>query len=172
MRKRLISMLMVVCMCFGSSTMAFAAEVDPNSTDATTVQATQQHNEDDVMLLGGVETWSKKSATVGTFTMEGNNLTPVKTMGRDGELVINVKFESNPSAILLVQIVNADTQKVRASWTTPACYMHDGLVSPDGLHVKKGQRIQVFFKVLDKNGNYDDNRKLKLTYGYAFDFFS
>ena len=100
--------------------------------------------------------------------MEGNNLTPVKNMGRTGQLYLVIEYEDyklDEDVNVTVQIKNASTGKVLAQ--------HNSLTQKEGsftvrLNVTKGQKIQVFFRVTDKNGNYNDSRKCAIKYWYGF----
>ena len=69
-------------MCFFFSSVAFATGIE--GTTYATTSATPR---------GGTETWSKDYDYVGSFLMEGNNLTPVKNMGRTGQLYLVIEYE-------------------------------------------------------------------------------
>jgi len=173
MSKRFLSVLLALAMCLGITTMAFAAEGPLEENSSTLLSVPSTTNDFGIVPYGGVETWNKTSATVGTFTMTGNNLTPVKSIGRTGKLYITADYEDAGSGSaknikLLIQIVNADTQKTRIEWMTPASSYKRNWESPTGLSVTSGQKIQVFFKAFDETGNYLSNRNVKITYGYIF----
>ena len=157
MFKRIATILLSVCMCFSFSSVAVATGIE--GTTYATTSATPR---------GGTETWSKDYDYVGSFLMEGNNLTPVKNMGRTGQLYLVIEYEDyklDEDVNVTVQIKNASTGKVLAQ--------HKSLTQKEGsftvrLNVTKGQKIQVFFRVTDKNGNYNDSRKCAIKYWYGF----
>lgn len=166
--KRLFSMLIAVVMCFGVSSVAFATEIPNNDSIAIT---TAKENEGIVPFAA--ETWGKTSSfrKVGTFTMEGNNLTPVKTMGSSGTLSIKLDdahVVGNLSSInLKVQIKDHSTQRVLKEWTITRFSGIANYELSGGLAVRSGQRIQVHFTAYDAaTGNYNDNRQVNITYSY------
>ncbi len=162
MKRRFFAVLLAVCMCLGLTTTAFASEGDNGATAGYS----------EITPRGGTEIWSSDRDIVGSFTLVGNNRTPVKTMGKTGLLYITLKFNAgNVSKKVRVRIENADTLAVLADWTTPAAYSFDGLVSSNGLRVTNGQRIMVEFTLYNSDGSADPNGSLYLTYGYAFNFF-
>lgn len=165
MTKRILAFLMAMCLCFGMSTVAFAAE---NSTETTGVSTLAEGS--------GTSTWNgAEYKYVGSFTMEGNNLTPVKTMGKAGKLTIHTCFGiiNGKTGYVVVQIKDASTGKVLAEHNRykkgfPASNTqadkHGDTVSTT---VKKGQKIQIHFKVLDKNGKYQDGWNCGIRYYYS-----
>ena len=194
MIKRIITVLTAVAMC--ATTMvstAFAAEI-PNASVENTSVATENTSvttddgwmplgmptewNDDVVLagddstngvetlaIGGTETWEEGMDWANQFTFYGNNLTPVKTMGVTGTLYLTVVYNSSTPVKLQFQVRKANSSTTLASWTTGANTYYEN--NFPGISVTKGQKIQLYFRVLDKNGNYDTNRPLKISYGYA-----
>lgn len=177
MVKRIIVSILTLAMCFSMSSTAFAVEAKkdtPKENSGIEVSESILATENaEIVPFGGAETWSKTSSfrNVGSFTMEGNNLTPVKTMGGAGQLSIRLDdvypVNSLDSIDLLVQIVDHNTQKVLKEWkiydfTYLANYELSGSVN-----VQSGKKIQVFFKVFDTDtGKYNDSRQVKINYSY------
>lgn len=168
---------MVLCMCTGVSSIAFAAEDTPGETITSEVQvgsdgwgvlevpATTMDNTYETR--GGAETWKATTLTkVGTFTMTGNNLTPVKTIGisRDYLLIRVDSFSASKPVKLTVQIREAYTGKVLSKKTSSATSSGKNLMTTCG--VKKGDKVQIYFRVTDANGVYNDNLACKITYSY------
>ena len=164
--KRFLSLLVAMIMCLGMSTMAFAAEV-PETTQNISVESNQ------AMPRGGVETWAKRTSfyNVGKFTMEGNNLTPVKTMGATGTLSLRLDdvhhVGSLDSINLRVEIRNANTQAVLKSWTINNFWGVANHELSGGLAVKSGQKIQISFRAYDAaTGNYVASKPVYVSYSY------
>lgn len=178
MFKRITVILMAVCFCMTMFSVAFAAEdistvtetadVELNSDGWSVLEVPVSPSIDGLMPLGGTETWKATSFTrVGTFTMEGNNLTPVKTIGADRDyLILRIdSFSCSKKVKLTVNIEEAYTEKVLGSRTS-------SLTTSGGemyvlANVAKGDKVQIYFRIVDANGKYDDNLKCTITYSYC-----
>ena len=92
MKKRLFAVILTLCMCLVNVTTAFATEGSlENSEESTSVT-------NEVITYSGEEIWNGSGTVhVGSFTMEGNNLTPVKITGYSGPLAIITNFRSTRS---------------------------------------------------------------------------
>ena len=91
MFKRFLAFALAMCMCLSMATVASATEVENNPLTAETeVWKMTTVDAEEAVPYGGAETRAKKTSfyNVGSFTMEGNNLTPVKTMGVAGKLYL------------------------------------------------------------------------------------
>ncbi len=111
-----------------------------------------------IMPLAGRETWDAGGRYVGSFTLEGGNITPVKTMGANGKLRVygfaNAENNGNPWWIR-VQIIDYSTGGVIAETTTTPRTSSQQAYSVS-LDVVKGQQIQIYmsyvtFPVNDAN---------------------
>lgn len=167
MKKRLLLIALAVVICFSTMTStAFAVEQISISNIVPMISENYE-----IMPIDGTETWNKSYAIVGSFTLEGNNLTPVKTTGRSGELHITMYYKVPNLAKkvkILVQIRDANTQVTLIEWKTSATTLMESWESSTGLNVYSGEKIQVYFKVLDENGNYLPNQKVQVEYGYRY----
>lgn len=167
--KRFLATLLALCMCLCVTSVAFAAEATPSTTvyDDWSIQPSSGAVDTiSPQTVSGTETWNKGQDYSDWFTMYGTNLTPIKTMGASGTLYLHVTYNSSTPVKLLVQVRKAGTTQVIAQTTIGANTYYEHTVST--LSVTKGQKIQIFFKVLDKNGNYNSNRALNMAYGYMF----
>ncbi len=169
MKKRLFAILLAVCMCFGMTTTAFAAQSDLTATiDNPDIMPIVDSG---IMPIDGTETWSSTTRhDFNPFVLWGHNRTPVKTIGVTGHLVTFIEFDTQSDYIerkVLMQIEDADTLEVLAQKMTPLCFQLWG-TGPD-LDVKKGQRIRIDFWLYDMDGNYDSEGKLTITYGYQIE---
>lgn len=188
MFKRFTCMFLSAVMCLAMSAVAFAAE----PTDANTfvdnegwtkvedaeltmlgdgwamLEAPAEVAETGIMPMGGTETWSATDPTyVGSFTMEGNNLTPVKTIKSDKKnlCIIVDSYSCSKPVRLSVQIRKAYTSTVLGSSpnsTVATSGKYIVAVAP----VSNGSKVQIFFRITDANGNYDDNLACKISYSY------
>ena len=103
MTKRIFSILLASIMCLSLSVTALAAEseeyvlpteygncgsivLNDNGEGVVEIPMSSNTIPSIIPLGGGTETWSTtgKKVLVGSFSMEGNNLTPVKTIGVNG----------------------------------------------------------------------------------------
>lgn len=164
MKKRLFVVILTLCMCLGSSTVAFAAEKSPENNDIH-ISATNE-----VVPYSGEEIWNGSGTVhVGSFTMEGNNLTPVKTTGYAGQLAIITNFRStrsNTPVYLRVEIRDWATQRVLGYKMTNTATQSGSLTVQ--ANVNWHQKIQIFFKVFDRNGNYSSTLPCWIDYSYSF----
>ncbi len=181
MKKRILAFAMTILMCLLSPIMAYASdielsdeeegivtqEVEVNNDGYAIIEISAPFTESNIVPLGGgSETWNKDAATVGTFTMTGNNLTPVKTVGKPYEiLMVNAKYSASKPVILTVQIRRAYTSTVLGQAKSSAA--SSGKVTAM-YGSSQGDKIQIYFRVTDKNGKYDDNLACKITYGYQY----
>lgn len=122
----------------------------------------------DVMPRAGSEVWNKMNAYVGKFTMEGNNLTPVKTVGleKDSLNIVIDSFKCSKPVYLTVQIRKAYSSQVYAQATLGPST--SGGNRYFGTYIPKGTQIQISFRVTDVNGNYDDNLECTIEYSYMY----
>lgn len=162
MKKRLFAVILAVCMCLSTSTVAFAAEVDLNVKNSSATN--------EVVPYGGEEIWNGLGIVhVGSFTMEGNNLTPVKTTGYAGPLAISTKFRStrnNTPVYMRVEIRDWATQRILGYKMTSEAVQSGNLTVQ--ANVNWHQKIQIFFKVFDRNGNYISTLPCWVDYSYSF----
>lgn len=188
MMKRFLAFFTTLVMCFTiPMNTALAAEVIPSNQENTVIthddgwtllempdslanNIIQPINRSTVnaiepFTIGGTETWYEGMDWSNTFTFYGNNLSPVKTMGITGKLYMHVIYNSSTPVKLVFQIRKAGTSQTLANWTVGANTYYENDFPP--ISVTKGQKIQIYFKVLDKNGNYDTNRPLSISYGYV-----
>lgn len=166
MVKRFLATLLTMCMCFSMSTVAFAKET-PEVSATDEVLATSDSSE--VSPQAGTELWDGAGTVhVGSFTMKGRNLTPIKTTGYSGRMAIITDYNStvsNTPVILKVEIRDAATQRVLGSSVTNA--QQSGQITTYA-DVNWHQEIQIFFQVYDKNGNYSSTRPCWISYYYSF----
>lgn len=184
--RRFISTLLAMVMCVSFSSMAFAAEAteadepmmigetltvtsDNNGEAVIEVPATAVENE--ILPMSGAETWSKVGGKVkvGSFTMEGNNRTPVKTIGVNGyDLAIYAEYSCSKSVVLTAQIVKAYESTTLGGGDGDSVLGKTGKVSTGLAYVNKGDKVQIRFRIFDANGNYLPNQTCTITYWYQF----
>ena len=192
MFKRFLATAMVVVMCLAMSSVAFASENISATNDITNMLYSDEWTtikdaelvvdengyarlevpttalETGIVPYGGAETWSSGSITrVGTFTMEGNNLTPVKTIGTSNYSYLGIRVDSFSCS----KSVRLNLQIRRAYTTNVLGYANSNLGTSDSnivafAPVKNGDKVQIYFRITDANGNYDDNLRCTITYSY------
>ena len=182
MKKRFFAILLALIVCFSMSSTVFAIADTPTITETSGFNTeddgwvlfdipTITVGNDTVLPCSGTETWygtGYSIKNVGEFTMEGSNLTPVKTIGTtisNSCLGIYADFESSELVTLTIQIRKAYTNTVLAE--KKSGLTKSGSVVVKLLNVKKDDKVQIYFKVTDANGNYRDSLKCKVSYGYS-----
>ena len=156
--KRFLSILLVVVLCFATSTVAFAEE--------DTVENTYESVS---IARAGTEVWdSRGRGTGGTFTMTGNNLTPVKTVGlvADRLNIVIDSYSSNQPVYLTVQIRKAYSDVVLAQTTFGPSSSGGG--SYFGTYIPYGTKIQIYFVVTNASGEYISSLPCTITYSYFY----
>lgn len=165
MKKRLLALLLTLVMCVGISSEAFAASGVPTEANVLSTDGGE------IMPLAA-ETWGKTSTwkEVGGFTMEGNNMTPVKTIGASGKLSIRLTawaLGPKEEIDLRVRIVEAYSEELLKEWWLYDRSLVVEFELPGSLSVKKGDQIQVYFRAYDPNtGNYLGSEEVMITYWY------
>lgn len=193
MFKRFVSMALLVIMCLTLSSIAFAADYTSSTAeDANTfvdncdwvtvedaelsmlgngwamLEVPANAVGTEITPFSGSETWSSTTATrVGTFTMEGNNLTPVKTIKSSmRNLMIHVdSYSCSKPVILSVQIRKAYTNTVLGKGSNYSASTSGKSIFATA-PISNGSQVQIFFRITDANGRYDDNLKCTITYSY------
>ena len=173
MKKRLFATLLCVIMCLSVSGTALAAEsADSIIGDNSSIMAI---GGSEAVPYGGVETWYYTgyiSRFVGSFTMEGRNLTPVKTIATDPNnnryLTIDAEFTCNSPSILTVEIREYPSGRVLASRSSGVTTSGEVIVQAgSSTSYMSGKQVQIFFRITDANGNYIDNRQCNISYWYT-----
>ena len=135
--RKIASILLAVLTIMCLTGMSYAETV---TTEAPTADATA-----DTVARAGTETLYKGSGSMGSFYLEGNNMTPVKTMGASGKFSLFGTAECNSSKYwqICVQICDAYTGNVLATdYTTGSSYNFQYYSME--ISVTKGQKIQIF----------------------------
>lgn len=185
MMKRFFATLLTLAMCLSMTTpttlMAGASEIPPTTVDNaeftadedgwTLLEVPTTADGSGIVPYGGVETWDYTGYTqrhVGDFTMEGYNLTPVKTIAQNDSmnryLTIYTNFTCSSSSILTVQIRDYPSGTVLAQNKSGATTNGSVTVQASGV---SGRRVQIYFRVTDANGNYSGSRSCNISYGYT-----
>ncbi len=149
-RKISVCLLAALMLCSMFSTTALATQ---------NVVALGSRTEYGILPMAGTETWYAGVGDAGSFTMQGFNITPVKTMGDSGTLEIFGYYSQADglgAVSLIVEIREAYTGRVIASNDG------DGYEFSLSTPVTKGQKIQIYFGV---KGN--SSRKVSISYGYS-----
>ena len=114
-------------------------------------------------MAAGTETWNGDWVNEPVMVITNNNLTPVKTMGRDGTLHVAAGIKGRPDRepagcpkVQLTMQIRDLNGKVLASGTVREdAFMPQVHLS---IHVNKGQKVRIFFDISsvshNPNGNY------------------
>ena len=142
-KKRFLGIVAVVALFAFSVTPAFAQEQE--TVDATSAVDTTAEN---IQPRAGEETWTG-SGFGGSYTFTNYNLTPVKTMGQSGTLLISGSFTgrdgyANSSPIKLTAQIRSTSGAVRAS-TVVVDDRSGATFFAVSCKVSAGDRIQLFF---------------------------
>lgn len=184
--KRLFVILLALVMCLSIAPIAFAADMEGTTTtlnnesnlvvddEGWVLLGTADVAEDGTTIVpyGGNETWPLTGwnyKPVGSFTMQGNNLTPVKTLDPTAvgpmNLDIGAQYTCSTPVRLTVQIRRAYTSTVLGQDTSDLGT--SGYANPWAYNVKAGDKVQIFFRIEKAGGVYDDNLKCNITYDYG-----
>lgn len=162
-KRLLIGMLTAVTMLTATVAPAFAAEEHSDSS-------TEFLNESDsVVTRAGNETWTG-SGHGGSYTFTNNNLTPVKTMGKSGRLLISGYFYGNDGyasshPIILTVQIRSTSGAVLGS--TQVYDTRNGNVEfAVSANVSAGQQIQLFFDASSAGSSPGIYRSAYVNYGY------
>lgn len=143
LKKRIFGIVVGVSVFAFSVTPAFAQEQE--TVDATSAVDTTAEN---IQPRAGEETWTG-SGHGGSYTFTNYNLTPVKTMGQSGTLVISGYFSGNDgyadvSPIKLTAQIRSTSGTVKAS--TVVVDDRTGVTSfVMSCRVSAGERIQLYY---------------------------
>lgn len=182
--KRFLATFLAMVMCFSFAPMAFATDISTASAETDTLTDdegwvaldtvfTVEDNQL-IPMAGGTETWAYtgwKSVPVGSFTMEGNNLTPVKTLDPTASssvplnLEVSATYSCSTSVRLTLQIRKAYSSKVLAEDVSYLGTSGGAVAVAEGLSA--GDKVQIFFRIVKGNGSYDDNLKCNISYNYG-----
>ena len=172
MKKRLLATLMSAIMCLSMSSVAFAAEpTDSSANNEETIENQILSEDSQIISRAGTETWDFTGYIgkyAGSFSMEGRNLTPVKTIAVNSlnqYLVISTDFSCSTPSILTVQIREYPSGRVLAQ-------NRSGVTTSGSVNVAagpnmSGKRVQIFTMISDSNGNYVDSRVCNIKYWYT-----
>ena len=135
--RKIASILLAVLTSICLTGMSYAETI---TTEAPTADVTA-----DTVARAGTETIYKGSGSIGSFYLQNNNLTPVKTMGAAGTFSLfgTASCSSSKSWQICVQICDAYTGNVIATdYTTGSSYNFQYYSIE--ISVTKGQKIQIF----------------------------
>ena len=143
LKKRIFGIVVGVSVFAFSVTPAFAQEQE--TVDATSAVDTTAEN---IQPRAGEETWTG-SGHGGSYTFTNYNLTPVKTMGQSGTLIISGSFTgqdgyANSSPIKLTAQIRSTSGAVKAS-TVEVDDRSGATFFSVVASVRAGERIQLFF---------------------------
>lgn len=150
-----VSTLLTLIMFVSVFNVAYAAE----NISTIPKEDVEMSNNTEIVPFAGTEVWNQTEAYVGMISMDGNNLTPVKTIGRNADQLMiyseGQRVVSNPNCKMEIQVRKAYTNTVLASSGKQQC----GPTRPIYVkfHIEKGTQIQVYFRLYDLNGNYQDS---------------
>ena len=169
LKKRILGIVVGVSV-FAFSVSPVFAQGQENEDVAPTTTETVDANVESIQPRAGTETWYG-SGFGGSYRFTDYNLTPVKTMGQSGTLVISGSFYgddgyANSSPIKLTAQIRSTSGAVRASTVvvdTRAGYIHFTVSCP----VSSGDKIQLYFdasSIANPPGIY---RSAYVEYNYA-----
>lgn len=174
-KRRIIAFILTATVAVSSVTPVFAQESVPATTENNNVtkiatSSVAADNINEVVTRAGNETWTG-SGFGGSYTFTDYNLTPVKTMGKSGTLVISGYFTGNDG------YANASPIKLTAQIRNTSGGVKGSSVTVDDrsgstafaitASVSKGEQIQLYFdasSIANPPGIY---RSAYVSYNYA-----
>lgn len=136
--RKLTSILLAVLTAMCLTGMCYAEETTTATVPTADVTA-------DTVARAGTETLYAGTGSIGSFYLQNNNLTPVKTMGSSGTFSLFGTAEGSSSTYwqICVQIRDAYTGSVLATdYTTGSSYNFQYYSME--ISVTKGQKLQIF----------------------------
>ena len=174
-KRRIIAFILTTTVAVSSVTPVFAQESVPATTENNNVtkiatSSVAADNINEVVTRAGNETWTG-SGFGGSYTFTDYNLTPVKTMGKSGTLIISGSFTgndgyANASPIKLTVQIRSTSGAVLGSTVVGddrSGATHFAVTAP----VSKGQQIQLYFdasSIANPPGIY---RSAHVSYNFA-----
>lgn len=119
----------------------------------------------------GSDIWNSQDQS-GHVPMYDTNLTPVKTMGRSGQLVLWYAFAINdggPAIKLKIQVRNL-TQGTTYNYTVHQMSSIEERDYKDAIYVNQGDKLQIYFDICTEDGYQKPGytRSAVIQYGYYF----
>ncbi len=150
-KRMLMGMILALSLCVTSVVPTFAA------------------SNNEVVTRAGSETWVPGVHDVGDFNMTDTNLTPRKTMGASGHLIVYGAFlpiDQIGSLALRVTMYN----RTKGTSTTNSFIYNEGHLFALEMNVSKGDIIQLYFDAYTAPGGSNPSgafRKAYVSYGYS-----
>lgn len=147
----LMSIVLTLSLCVTSAIPAFAA----NNNEITPYSVNQ--------------VWEKGVHDVGAFTMTDTNLTPQKTMGASGHLIVCGAFMPKDDIGSLALKVTVYNRTKGTSVTNDFIYNEGHLFALE-MNVSQGDILQIFFDAHTAPGGSNPTgayRKAYVSYGYS-----
>ncbi len=155
----------------GMSMQSFAAEAPEASSDVLVTDAREKAVVDaaDIVTRAGNETWTG-SGFGGAFRFTDYNLTPVKTMGKSGTLLISGYFYgddgyADSSPIKLTFQIRTTSGAVKSQTIVPDTRNGDVSFSTS-CHVNAGDQIQLFMDASSIGNPPGITRSAYIAYNY------
>ena len=169
LKKRILGIVVGVSV-FAFSVSPVFAQGQENEDVAPTTTETVDANVESIQPRAGTETWYG-SGFGGSYSFTNYNLTPVKTMGKSGTLVISGSFYgddgyANSSPIKLTAQIRSTSGVVKAS-TVEVDDRSGATFFSVVASVSAGEKIQLFFdasSIANPPGIY---RSAHVSYDYA-----
>ena len=160
LKKRLVAIVASLTLVFVMAVPSFAAETE--SAENVSV-------EQDVVARAGQETWTG-SGFGGAFTFTDNNLTPVKTMGQSGTLLISGYFYgvdgyAASSPIKLTFQIRSSSGAVKSQTIVPDT-RNGEIHFSTSCHVNAGDKIQLFMDASSISNSPGIYREAYIAYNY------
>ena len=142
--KLIVSILSVFAILTTNGLCAFAQTVMPAGENSKVYC-----HESKIVPMSGEETLYSGDHSIGSFTLTGSNLTPIKTIGNSGQFTLYGTATSNSSSFCVrVQIREYPSGRVLTSTTTGNIYNGVSVYSTPVIWLNAGQRIQIYMDYL------------------------
>ena len=141
--RTIVTLLFTLTFAFSANLSVFAHSISEERVDSQLI------SQETIIPMSGTETLYRGSGSIGTFTLVGSNLTPVKTMGASGSFVLSGTATANESYFCIrVQIRDYYTGRVLCSTTTGDVSTSNGngvaSYRTPVINVTDGQKIQIY----------------------------
>lgn len=146
--KKTITLLFALFLAFSVNVSAFAQSFAEERIPSRITSS------EALKPMSGTETLYRGTGVIGSFTLVGSNLTPVKTMGASGSFTLYGTAKASSSSFgIRVQIRDYYTGRVLCSTTSDTVVNGTADYQTPVISVSNGQKIQIYMDYISAPSN-------------------
>ena len=137
--RTIVALLFTLTFAFSANLSVFAQSISEERSDSQLI------SQETIIPMSGTETLYRGNGSIGSFTLVGSNLTPVKTMGDSGNFTLfGTATASGSYFCVRVQIRDYSTGRILCSTTTGDVINGTASYQTPTISVSSGQKIQIY----------------------------